>query len=118
MASGTKSTPSVTVSGGMSIIPGNDYTTNGPWDAVNYPHLVLPDYQAVNARLFRIGGTGYLIVSHSYNQNAEFTIELGSSVSSAQIVIGSSSSLIKTTQGISDSFPGTDARVYKITFTS
>lgn len=117
LVSGTKTTPVASISGGMSIIPGNDYTTNGPWDPVNYPHLVLPDYPAVNARLFRIGNIGYLIVSHSYNQNIQFSISLGSTVSSAQIVIGSNSALTKTATGIADSFSGIDARVYKITFT-
>ncbi len=118
LVSGTKSIPPVTISKGMSSIPGNDYTTNGPWNPVNYPHLVLPDYPAVNARLFKIGNTGYLIVSHSYDQEAQFSIDLGQTIATIEIVVGSSTSMIKTAQGLADSFTGIDARVYKIAFTS
>ncbi|MBI2581997.1 hypothetical protein HYV87_02625 [Candidatus Woesearchaeota archaeon] len=116
LVSGAKSNPAVTVSEGISVIPGNDYITNGPWDATAYPHLVLPDYQAVNARLFRIGDSGYLIVSHSYNQEAKFKIDLADSISSVKTMIGSSSALTTDAQILSDSFSGIDARVYKITF--
>src|SRR3989344_957639 len=116
LTSGVKTSPPVTVSGGMSIIPGNDYTTNGPWDPVNYPHLVLPDYPAVNARLFKIGNIGYLIVSHSYDQDIDFAINLKGPVLAVQPVIGSSPSLVKTAKGFTDSFTGIDARVYRVAF--
>jgi len=116
LVSGAKSTPAVMVSEGISIIPGNDYIVNGGWNPEDYPHLVLPDYNAINARLFKIGDTGYLITSHSYNQDTDYTIELQEQVSSVQVVIGSSSKVLKTGTTITDSFSGIDARVYKITF--
>jgi len=115
LLNGTKSTPEVTVSLGKNIIPGNDYTTNGKFNPITHPHLILPDYDALNARVFRIADQAYLLVSHSYNQKAEFSIDLKDTVQSVQVIIGEGAPTV-TPIGIADSFSGIDARVYKITF--
>lgn len=96
----------------LSIILGGWYKDNNP----NFD-FVIPDYSSINARLFRIDNDGYLIISHSYDQEINFIIDTESSIIDYEIVIGIDDKTSLFNGGkIYDSFPGIDAKVYKIKF--
>ena len=57
-------------------------------EVVQRLNFVIPDYSSINARLFRIDNDGYLIISHSYDQDIDLIIDTESLIIDYEIVIG------------------------------
>ncbi|NJK31021.1 MAG: hypothetical protein HC927_00660 [Deltaproteobacteria bacterium] len=122
LAAGVKTNPSLTHNGGQTHVPGNHYIDINNLLGWEYRHdLALPNnpdhYSVINQTLFTIADVGYLIVTHSWDQNnVDFTVTLPRCIDSAQIVSGSSTDMNIADDELSDSFDGIDGRVYKLTF--
>jgi hypothetical protein len=116
LVDGVKTMPALTHDGTQTV-PYDYYMQIGPF--VGSHLLALPDapeYSTINHSLFTVDDVGYLIVTNSWNEEAEFTVEFGDCVDSVDIVSGSSAVLTVGADDITDTFEGIDARVYKITF--
>lgn len=103
------------VSGGASI-PAQNYdqlTTATP------AHVVygwVSAYSSVNATLWKKGGLGILVVTHSLEQPASFTVPLGVGVQSVEVLTGEAGPVTILDNVLADSFAGIDARVYGIAY--
>lgn len=118
LADGVKTTPTLTHNGTQTI-PYDYYMDIGPFANSNF--LALPDapeYSTINHTLFTVDDVGYLIVTNSWNDEADFEVEFADCIDTVDIVGGSSLNLSIGADYIEDTFEGIDARVYKITFTA
>ena len=119
LTDGVKSTPTLTHNGTQTV-PSDYYVDIGPF--ANSHMLALPDapdeYSTINHTLFRVDDVGYLIVTNSWNEEADIEVEFADCIDTATIVSGSSALLATSGQILEDTFDGIDGRVYKITFES
>lgn len=116
LAGGVKTRPTLSHTGTQTV-PFDYYTDIGPFADSDF--LALPDdpeYSTINHTLFTIDDVGYLIVTNSWNDEAEFDVEFQDCIDTADIVSGSSANLTTSGAILEDIFEGIDARVYKITF--
>lgn len=97
----------------MPVIPGDDYEVNGGFTG---SYLQLPDYPAVNASYLRVSHETYLIVTNSYNQRIQFTVDVDREIRLVELKIGDPGLSEMTFCGsrLTDTFQGIDAKVYKV----
>jgi hypothetical protein len=122
LAGGAKSVPPGGNDGSVATSPANFYIGFSGWG--NHAHLAMPrndptpEYSLINQTLYRISDIGYLIVTNSYEQSVNFSVDLTDCIDDVEIVSGSSVAVDFEDDVLSDSFAGVDGRVYKITFTT
>lgn len=120
LVDGTHPVSSLWHNGAVATVPGDDYLSLGGAYATS-DHLALPDspdpeYNVFNHSLFEIDGVGYLIVTHSWDQEADFEVSFYNCISDVDVVSGTAENLYHNDNILGDTMSGIDGRVYRIEF--
>ena len=112
----------INVLSGTAIIPAENYdvTHHVGSGAIPLKWGHVPAYVAINASLWRMEDTAYLIVTHSLAQESspevDFEIDLGPGVTSVTPVLGPGSPSVRDGRIVLDAFTGIDGRVYRVEY--
>ncbi|MEM7351006.1 MAG: hypothetical protein AAF657_09390 [Acidobacteriota bacterium] len=97
----------------LEIIPGTDYLIDNPIPGADAT-FAMPDYPALRGSAYRLGSKVYLIVTHSYAQQIEFTVPFSDRICGVSVAHGDDGSVSFVDNELSDSFSGIEGRVYQL----